>query len=114
MLGCDIYVTTRQLTVAPLSEERERLLELVWKLHTDGMENKEISNDLNSNKIRPRRTKTFTGKLGWNFLKKYRAKRKNQEELDGRIENIPAITSYLTGNPMNILTSSAQKKVFSL
>ena len=44
MLGREIYITTRQLILVPLNEEWEQLQELIWKLHKEGMENKEISN----------------------------------------------------------------------
>ena len=70
MLGCDIYITTRQLTVVTLNEEWEELLELIWKLHTEGMTNKEISHYLNTNGYKPRRTENFLGNELWGILKK--------------------------------------------
>ena len=88
MLGCDIIITTRQLTVVTLSDDWEQLQELIWKLHTEGMENKEISNYLNSRNIKPRRTKMFSGKLIWSLLERYRTRKRKKEELDIKLENI--------------------------
>ena len=87
-LGCDIYLTTRQLTVVTLNEEWEELLELIWKLHTQGMTNKEISNYLNTNGYKPRRTEKFSSNGVWGILKKYRIRKQKKEELDIRFENI--------------------------
>jgi len=88
MLGCDIYITTRQLTVVSLNEEWEQLLELIWKLHTDGMENKEIAHFLNSHGYKPRRTENFYGNSVWCILKKYSISKRKKEELDIRFKNI--------------------------
>ena len=88
MLGFDIIITTRQLTVVTLSDDWEKGQELIWKLHMEGMENKEISNYLNSRNIKPRRTKIFSGKLIWSLLERYRTRKKKKEELDIRLENI--------------------------
>ena len=52
------------------------------------MENKEISNYLNSRNIKPRRTKMFSGKLIWSLLERYCTRKKKKEELDIRLENI--------------------------
>jgi hypothetical protein len=88
VLGCDIYITTRQLTVVSLNEEWEQLLELIWKLHTDGMENKEIAHFLNSHGYKPRRTENFYGNSVWGILKKYSIGKRKKEELDIRFKNI--------------------------
>ena len=88
MLGCDIIITRRQLTVVTLSDDWEQLQELIWKLHKEGMENKEISNYLNSRNIKPRRTKMFSGKLIWSLLERYRTRKMKKEELDIRLEDI--------------------------
>jgi len=88
MLGCDIYITTRQLTVVHRNEECEQLLELIWKLHTDGMENKEIAHYLNTHGYKPRRTEKFYGNSVWGILKKYKIRKQRAEELDIRFENI--------------------------
>ena len=88
MLGCDIIITRRQLTVVTLSDDWEQLQELIWKLHKEGMENKEISNYLNSRDIKPRRTKMFSGKLIWSLLERYRTRKMKKEELDIRLEDI--------------------------
>jgi len=88
MLGCDIYITTRQLTVVSLNEEWEQLLELIWKLHTDGIENKEIAHYLNTNSYKPRRAEKFSGNDVWGILNKYKIRKRKKEELDIRFENI--------------------------
>ena len=81
MLGCDIIITIRQLTVVTLSDDWEQLQELIWNLHKESMENKEISNYLNSRNIKPRRTKMFSGKLIWRLLERYRTRKRKEEEL---------------------------------
>ena len=59
MLGCGIVTTTRQPTVVTLSDDWEQLQELIWRLHTEGMESKEISNHLNSGTIKLRKKNVF-------------------------------------------------------
>ena len=88
MLGCDIHITTRQLTLVTLNEEWEELLELIWKLHTEGMTNKEISHYLNTKGYKPRRTEKFSGNDVWGILNKYKIRKQKKEELDIRFENI--------------------------
>ena len=88
MLGCDIYITTRQLIVVHLNEEWEQLLELIWKLHTDRMESKEIAHYLNTQGYKQRRTEKFYGNSVWGILKKYKIRKQRTEELDIRFENI--------------------------
>ena len=87
-LGCDIIITTRQLTVVTLSDDWEQLQELIQKLHAEGMENREIGNYLNLRNIKPRRTKFFSGKLIQNLLERYRTRKRGKEELDIKLENI--------------------------
>jgi len=52
------------------------------------MTNKEISNYLNTNGYKPRRTKKFSSNGVWDILKKYRIRKQKKEELDIRFENI--------------------------
>lgn len=98
MLGCDIYITTRQLTLVTLNEEWEELLEHIWKLHTQGIPNKEISHYLNTNGYKPRRREKFSGNDIWGILKKYRI-RKQKKELDIRFENIGFYKKCVNNKP---------------
>ena len=98
MIGCDILITTRQLTVVSLNEEWERLILLVSKLHEEGMSNKDISTYLNNQKIKPRRNSTFTSKLIWGILNKYKKRKQTQETTNITIRNIGF---YLEGIDMN-------------
>jgi len=48
----------------------------------------EISNYLNTNGYKPRRTERFSSNGVWGILKKYRIRKQKKEELDIRFENI--------------------------
>jgi len=67
LLGVDVTVLTRTLTLKYTSR-----LDLILKLSNQGLSNKEISDNLNTNGIRPPRTKEYTSKLIWVTLKKIR------------------------------------------
>jgi len=71
-LGVDITVSTRTLTLDELSEKYTSRLDLILKLSNQGLSNKEVSDYLNTNGIRPLRTKEYTSKLIWVTLKKIR------------------------------------------
>ena len=85
--GYKVSIISKMSTVVQLSGERKQLLEMIWRLHTQGMENNEINNYLNSRKIKPRRTKVFSSRYIWSLLKKYSARKKNQKEIEIRIKN---------------------------
>ena len=72
LLGVDVTVLTRTLTLDELSEKYTSRLDLILKLSNQGLSNKEISDNLNTNGIRPPRTKEYTSKLIWVTLKKIR------------------------------------------
>jgi len=72
LLGVDVTVITRTLTLDELSEKYTSRLDLILKLSNQGLSNKEISDYLNTNGIRPPRTKEYTSKLIWVTLKKIR------------------------------------------
>ena len=80
MLGCDMVITTRQLTVVTLSDDREQLQELIWNLLKEGMENKEISNYLNLRNIYLEEQKRFQENLFgvyWKDTVQEKRRRKN-------------------------------------
>ena len=80
MLGCDMVITTRQLTVVTLSDDREQLQELIWNLLKEGMANKEISNYLNLRNIYLEEQKRFQENLFgvyWKDTVQEKRRRKN-------------------------------------
>ena len=72
LLGVDVTVLTRTLTLTELSEKYTSRLDLILKLSNQGLSNQEVSDYLNTNGIRPLRTKEYTSKLIWVTLKKIR------------------------------------------
>ena len=52
------------------------------------MTNKKITEYLNTNGYKPRRSEKFTGNDVWGILRKYRIRKQKNEELDIRFENI--------------------------
>jgi DNA-binding transcriptional MerR regulator len=69
-LGVDVTVLT--LTLNELSKKYTSRLDLILKLSNQGLSNQEVSDYLNTNGIRPLRTKEYTSKLIWATLKKIR------------------------------------------
>ena len=71
-LGFEITAVTSKLTIPQLPKEREDRLEFIYQLHLDGYSNKQISECLNSRGIKTPRGKTYSQKLIWVTLKKYK------------------------------------------
>ena len=70
---------TRELTIPQLPKEREERLEFIYQVHLDGYSNKQISEYFNSRGIKTTRGKTYSQKLIWVTLKKYK---KRLERMD--------------------------------
>ena len=71
-LGCIVSITSRKFTVCRLSDDWEELLKLIHDLHINGMSNRDISEYLNSNNYKPRRTDKFSTKLVWSLIGGYK------------------------------------------
>ena len=72
VLGFEITIVTRELTIPQLPKEREERLEFIYQLHLDGYSNKQITDYFNSRCIKTPRGKTYSQKLIWMTLKKYK------------------------------------------
>ena len=79
VLGFEITIVTRELTIPQLPKEREERLEFIYQLHLNGYSNKQISEYFNSRGIKTPRGKTYSQKLIWVTLKKYK---KRLERMD--------------------------------
>lgn len=79
VLGFEITIVTRELTIPQLPKEREERLEFIYQLHLNGYSNKQISEYFNSRVIKTPRGKTYSQKLIWVTLKKYK---KRLERMD--------------------------------
>ena len=71
-LGFKVDVYTRSLTYFELNSEREQRLRLISDLSDQGCSNLQISQFLNSLELKTPRGTTYTQKLIWVTLKKYR------------------------------------------
>jgi hypothetical protein len=71
-LGVDVTVLTRTLTLKSLSDKWTSRLGLIHELSNRGLSDKEVSDYLNTNGIRPIRTKEYSPPLIWVTLKKIR------------------------------------------
>jgi len=81
--GFDITVVTGALTVNELPKENSLRLDLIIKLSSQGLSNKEISGYLNGNLISPFKAKEYNPKLIWSTLKKIRLR--EERKLDTKI-----------------------------
>ena len=87
-LGCIVSITSRKFTVCRLSDDWEELLKLIHDLHINGMSNRDISEYLNSNNYKPRRTDKFSTKLVWSLIEKYKIRLQKQNEVKGKVEEV--------------------------
>jgi hypothetical protein len=87
-LGCIVSITSRKFTVVNLSDDWEDLLELIYDLHINGMSNRDISEYLNSNNYKPRRTDKFSTNLVWILLKKYKIRLQKKNEVKIKVEEV--------------------------
>ena len=87
-LGCVVNITSRKFTVCRLSDDWEELLKLIHDLHINGMSNRDISDYLNSNNYKPRRTDQFSTKLVWSLIEKYKIRLQKQNEVKIKVEEI--------------------------
>ena len=87
-LGCIVSITSRKFTVCRLSDDWEELLKLIRDLHINGMSNRDISDYLNSNNYKPRRTDKFSTKLVWSLIEKYKIRLQKQDEVKIKVEEI--------------------------
>ena len=71
-LGFIVSITSRKFTVCSFSDDWEELLKLIHDLHINEMSNRDISDYLNSNNYKPRRTENFSTKLVWSLIEKYK------------------------------------------
>jgi len=87
-LGCIVRITSRKFTVVNLSDDWEKLLELIYDLHINGMSNRDISDYLNSNNYKPRRTDKFSTKLVSSLIEKYKIRLQKQNEVKIKVEEV--------------------------
>lgn len=72
VLGFEITIVTRELTIPQLPKEREERLEFIYQLHLNGYSNRQISEHFNSRGIKTPRGRVYSQKLIWMTLKKYK------------------------------------------
>ena len=85
-LGCIVSITSRKFKVCRLSDDWEELLALIHDLHINGMSNRDISDYLNSNNYKPRRTDKFSTKLVWILIEKYKIRLQKKNEVKIKVE----------------------------
>ena len=72
VLGFEITIVTRELTIPQLPKEREERLEFIYQLHLNGYSNRQTSEYFNSWGIKTPRGRVYSRKLIWMTLKKYK------------------------------------------
>lgn len=77
--------TTQSLSITGVPGDRIDLLGMIYDLHLDGTPNKDISDILNGRGVKSSRGKTFSTKLIWILIKKYKDRLRRQES---GIENL--------------------------
>lgn len=72
ILGFEIKIITRELSIPQLPTGREKRLEFIYQLHLEGRPNKFITDYFNSRDVKTPRGKPYTQKNIWVTFKKYR------------------------------------------
>ena len=75
-----VLITTSTLTQVQQATGYDYREKLIYKLSKGGMTNRKIVDYLENKGIRPKRTSSFSTKLVWSILKKY--KNKMQRKID--------------------------------
>ena len=81
-----VRITTKSTGISYLNDTNESRLKLILDLCNKGYSNKEISEFLNMNGIRPPRTSEFTTKLIWATLKKLQLR--EEKKTERRLESV--------------------------
>lgn len=72
VLGFEIKIITRELTIPQLPTDREKRLEFIYQLHLEGRSNKFITDYFNSRDVKTPRGKPYTQKNIWVTIEKYK------------------------------------------
>lgn len=72
VLGFEIKIITRELTIPQLPTDREKRLEFIYQLHLEGRSNKFITDYFNSRDVKTPRGKSYTQKNIWVTIEKYK------------------------------------------
>jgi DNA-binding transcriptional MerR regulator len=90
VVGFEIEITTKSLSLVNLNETRTERLEWLFSLRENGYSNKEISDYLNNRGIRSPNGKVYSPKLIWITLKKYqnRLKRSKGYQITNVVERL--------------------------
>ena len=72
VLGFEIKIITRELTIPQLPTDRETRLEFIYQLHLEGRSNKFITDYFNSRDVKTPRGKPYTQKNIWVTIEKYK------------------------------------------
>ena len=87
-LGCDIIINTTQLSQFSQEENYDYREKLMYQMSQKGISNKDISDYLNEQQIKPKRTERYTTKLVWAILQKYTNKLNRKDHLEVKLRNI--------------------------
>ena len=87
-LGVDVTVKTRNLTTCDLSPERLERLHLISDLHDQGLNSREIADHLNDHGIRSPRGGTYSSKLVWVTLSKFKKRQERVKDTTYTVDDI--------------------------
>ena len=86
--GCDIIINTTQLSQFSQEENYDYREKLMYQMSQKGISNKDISDYLNRQQIKPKRTERYTTRLVWAILQKYTNKLNRKDHLEVQFKNI--------------------------
>jgi len=75
VVGYDVTIITQALTVKTLPQEQQFRLDIIYKLHTNGFTNKEITEHLNTHNIRTPKGLLYNVGLVWCTLDKFKKRK---------------------------------------
>ena len=87
-IGCDIHISTTRLSQFSQEENYDYREKLMYQMSQKGISNKDISDYLNKQQIKPKRTERYTTKLVWAILQKYTNKLNRKDHLEVQFRNI--------------------------
>ena len=87
-IGCDIHISTTRLSQFSQKEKYDYREKLIYTMSQKGISKKDISDYLNKQQIKPKRTERYTTKLVWAILQKYTKKLNRKHHLELEFRNI--------------------------
>ena len=88
MLSFEVEITSKSLSISVIPQDRLGRLILINKLHSDGLNDREISDYLNSKNIKTPKGKTYYSELVFVTRSKFEKRNIRKKEFSYEIKNM--------------------------